>query len=229
MKNSIISRLVITTLADYEQYKNGLIGDEYHTVIIDRVPHPSLLSETKFFADKPQSIIKFGDINGNRVVLEIEAGSVRAAFTTGANMLAGLPNDFEFYYIVSFNKAIITDADLESIFTWENARRITISDNSDVAFKLSKRIESLKQLTHLENLSLDISPKTFMKLQAKPFLDGLDTLNYLGLYGAQIERNDILAFSANQQPVSGWEAERIIGHFQKWCSFNRIGADVWLE
>lgn len=220
---------MITTLADYEQYKNGQIGDEYDTVVIERVPHPSLLLEAKLFANKPQSMVKIEDVNGNRVVLEIPLRSVRAAYTTGANMLAGLPSDYELYYIISFGKSVITDVDLNAMMRWKNARRVTISDNSDVAFKLSQRIEDLHQLTQLENLSLDISPKTYMQLQAKPFLDGLKSLNYLGLYGSQIERNDILAFSANQEPVSGWNAERIVDEFQKWCAFTRIGADVWLE
>lgn len=224
-----IFRLTITTIAEYDQFKNGEIGDDYDTVIIDRVPHPMLLLETKLFADKPQSIIKFEDVYGNRVILELGTGAVRAAYTTGKNWLTGLPSDFDLYYIVSFGKSAITDADLDSILTWEHARRITISDDSDVAFKLSQRIDDLKHLTALESLTLDISPQSYMKLQAKPFLDGLNSLNYLGLFGPQIERNDILAFSANQEPVKGWDGERVLGDFQKWCAFTRVGADVWFD
>lgn len=224
-----INSLVINTTKAYENFKYGIIGFEYDTVIIEKMEHPSLLLDAKELSNKPQSMIKIEDTNGNRVTLEPKTRTVRAAYRTGANMLSGIPLDYDVYYVAFYDKAEVTDADLDAILQWKNAIRLTITDNSNVAYRLSQRLDELKQLEHLENISLDVPAKFYTKLSTKPFLEGLKSLNLLGFYGPNVERNQFIAFLANQEPVEGWKAEPIFGRFEKWVWFTRNGVDVWFE
>lgn len=225
----LTNSLVIDTIDAYENFKHGIIGDEYDTVVIEKIDHPSLLLEANELSNKPQSMIKIEDNNGNRVTLELNTRTVRAAYRTGANMLPGIPLDYDVYYVAFYDKAEVTDADLDCMLQWKNAVRLTISDHSNVAFRLSQRLEELKQLKRLEYISLDVPAKSYTKLSTKPFLEELKSLNFLAFYGSNVERNEFMAFLASQEPVEGWNAEPIFGRFEKWVWFTRKGVDVWLE
>lgn len=213
---------MINSIESYEQFKLGQIGHGFETVMIEELVHPNLLFDAKLFANNPQSLIKMTDIDGNQVTLELRTRTVRAAYRSGRNLLAGLPENFDEYHVAAFDKASFTAADLDTMFRWKNVKRLRISGANDVAVKLTERINDFKELSYLENFAVDVSIKSYMQLNASKFLKGIKSLKVVGFYGSDISMEHFLVFAANQKPVNGWTAEQFITDFDRVLWYTRV-------
>lgn len=218
------NRLLINSIDDYDQFKRGQImhGQGYETVVIEGLADPSLLLDAQLFANNPQATIKMEDIDGNRVTLDLRTQTVRAAYRTGRNLLAGLPATFAEYHVAAFDKSAFTAADLDAMFRWKNVQRLRISGAHDVALTLSQRIGDFEKLPHLENLAVDVTPKSYTQLSASKFLKGVRSLQVVGFYGSDISMNDFLVFAANQKPVNGWISEQLITDYDRVLWYTRV-------
>lgn len=105
--------------------------------------------------------------------------SVVAKFYSGHNLTLDLPNNYESYKLEFEQSAITTDADIEYISTWTNAKSLEIFDNIDVAFDLLERIDELKTLTKLESLKLHLHRYSLLQKDFSPFFNTFPKLKFI--------------------------------------------------
>lgn len=213
---SSTNRLRITTPEQYEQFKSSPIS-AFSIIHIESPAHPQILSEPKQFADASYREIHFTDVNGNRITLYPQVKAVFAFFREGENLTLGIPSHYKEYQIMSVNTAKITETDLDYILQWNSAVRLDISDRSDIAITLSNRVGELKAMTNLKILSLNIHHDSYGKLRVKPFLNELQSVQYVNILAGSLTNTEFQDFLKNQETFNRW----VVQIKNRWVVYRR--------
>lgn len=162
----------------YDLFKRRQYAVNDDTVIIEPGAHPNLLSEAKYFWNATNQLIRFNDINykSNYIILQPTQQAAMADFQKGADLTLGLPANFINYKINFDSMTMVTVSDLKYILTWTNVKYLEIHDECNVAYELLKRIDDMKSMTNLEQLTLNIHSYAMPQMVLKPFLENFPML-----------------------------------------------------
>lgn len=155
--------------------------------------------EPKHFSNHTNDEIEFyeSDFRSNAITLRPAQKRVQAEFLEGSDLLLGIPNDFENYYIVYHMLAVVTEADLDYMVTWTNANSLVIDDKCNVALGLLRRIDQMAAMKKLTYLQLNIHTLSTDRMHLRPFFRHLPSLrNFLIIFDEKFTgkaRNDFLA------------------------------------
>lgn len=136
-----------------------------------------------------------------------------ASFSTGENLTLGLPDNYNEYNIVYYNKTIATNADIDYMLQWKSAVRLEIWGVPSISWALSKRIDEMRDMKHLQRLAFNINAKDRI-LDVRPFLEKLPSLKSVSFYGPSMTDVELEAFvhSQNIYDLVDWEAYCLHGH-----------------
>lgn len=164
--------------ATYDLFKRREYAVNDDTVIIEPGAHPDLMSEAKYFWNATNRLIRFNDVDykSNYIILQPKDQIVIAGFQRGANLTLGLPANFVDYAVDFKWTTMVTADDLNYILTWTNVKNLQIHDECNVAYNLLQRIDHMKAMVNLEQLSLDIHEYAMPQMTLKPFFENFPKL-----------------------------------------------------
>lgn len=214
-----LNRIKIKTPEEYEQLKQGLFNEKYHTIFIEADAHPDLILEVKHFGDSSFKEVHFVDKVGNVAALFPPSKHLVVFYTAGSGLFHGLPSNYVNYFITADAKVEITDAEIDYIVQWKDAVRLNIFDHRDVAFGLFERIDKFKELKQLKSLVLKVQQSTYKQFLVKPFLQQLESLVSASFKATALKRKEFKEFVKNQDEVTDWSVK--VGHLTHWLVYTK--------
>lgn len=193
----------ISTPEEYQQLKNGQIGQKVESIQILPGANADLIDAHQLALSRQYYSIKVHDKNNNYVhTMPREFASVTGRFVQGGNHLAHLPRDYLVYDIVLRQGAIDTDADISGILTWNSAQEIKIVDNANLAYDLSLRMHELDEKMVLQTIILTVQRHSYKQLDVRLFLSKMDILGYMTLQASPDMRpGEMIEFGISQNTI----------------------------
>lgn len=216
--------LKIDTPELFNKLETGQIEGNHQTIYVECGAHPDVLSLPKRFWNATFQELHFCDGQGNEIVLSPGAHSVQAYLTAGKDLTLGIPSNYEQYFVFFDKEVVITPADIDTIIRWRNAVRLTISDHADLAYNLSKKMNEMRKMQRLRNLTLDVQPSSSTRLSLKQFVLKLPRLKQANFLAPSLTQAEFDKFIKKQQALKGWEIEaqfKMISYHKK-SRFNRV-------
>lgn len=149
----------------------------------------------------------FSDDQGNEIIISPGSRSTQAYFSNGKDLTAGIPSNYDQYFLVFNKAALVTSDDINNIVRWRDARRLSISDRGDVAYFLSKQMNEMQKMKRLRSLSLDVQRSTYKRLSLQQFLRKLPRLQIANFMASSLSDSEFAKFVRKQQPLKGWSLE----------------------
>lgn len=181
----------------------GPATEELEITHIDANDYPTALILPKLFANG-SNITRFTD-GDNKITIYPYKKEVNAAFFSGENLTFGIPTNYRVYSLKFDNTARIIAEDIDNILKWQDATTLHISDNCDLAYDLSQRIDEMKEMRNLEQLGLSIQRKSYSYLNLELILLNLPALEYVTLNATQLTDAELVEFVERQLIIVGWQ------------------------
>lgn len=210
-------RFVINTPQLYENLRKGQIDVHNQSIVVEAGAHPLPASQPKHFQDAPYFMMRFNDFDGNRISIYPTLRLLYASLRFGQYLTRGMPNTYKDYYIRFRDNAIVTTDDISHILQWTGVRSLFLFDKSNLAFELSQRIEEMKEMSELVELTLSIQRESYIMLQVRTFMRQLPSLQKLNLSVEALKEEEIEEFMEIQKISKRWkivydEKNRIISY-----------------
>lgn len=116
-----------------------------------------------------------------------------------------MPADYKVYQFGVSKAVKVAKADIEYMFQWTNAKQLSIYGENVVAFELQKRLNKLKALTNLEEVSFDVSYGTYMKLRVNSFAGALPSLKKASFRAPTLSAGRFVMFIRSQTVPTAWK------------------------
>lgn len=208
-KLSFAFRLLVDTPEKFEQLKNGVFDDKYKRIEVTSDATPDVLLQPQHFANstfRSLAFISLDKAGDNEITISPGRYAHAAAlFRSGENPLSGIPKDYPYYVVTFAYPAVPTDENIDAILSWSRAFKIQISDQEDVAVKLTKRSAELKQLAKLGELHVTMQDDTYEKISVAALIENLPSLFEIDFSGMHMSDAQIKDFEVRNRVPSGWK------------------------
>lgn len=116
------------------------------------------------------------------------------------SLLDFLPKSYEIYH-VTLDPTIKPDwADLVVVWQWKNAKQMTIRDVAGIyPYYLWDNETNLNVFKHLEELSFNVTPRSFNSLKIEPFFVDIQSLKTLNINVSTLDAPQIEKFINEQR------------------------------
>lgn len=170
---------------------------------MDANEYPTALILPKLFANG-ENVMRFTD-GDNEITIYPHKQEVNAVFFSGENLTFGIPPNYHVYSLKFDNTAQIIAEDIDNILQWQDANSLYVSDNCDLAYELSQRIDEMQEMRYLEQLGLSIQRKSYSNFNIELILLNLPALEYVTLNATQLTDSEFDEFVEKQLLVVGWQ------------------------
>lgn len=206
----------ITTFDDYFQLLLGEIGQDCENLWIHESAMDgteSILAQPINFVNAPYNVITFraGEKMWKRSTIHMfpPKQAIAADFQSGHVLLRGLPTNYTDYEIVFGPRTALSFGDLKAIFSWTNAKKLAIYDESqhDMAQKIARKVEVLDQIwPELEELTLVMHDHTYAAVKIDEILTKLPALKSARFqYSRFVPTESREVYTLELQMPDGWQ------------------------
>lgn len=186
---------------------------------IHSTAHPHVLLQPLHFADAQLAEMTFQDGENNAIVIMPPFKNVFGSFNVGANLTAGIPTSYTNYLLFFGDNVNVTATDLDYMFQWTAATQLAISDERDVAYQLSERLDGMRAMKRLKSLTLDIHRDAYKKLRIRGFLKRLPSLRHGFFEPKRLTEAEVEEFVRNQDVPMSWNVKvtrSFVEYSKKW-------------
>lgn len=162
--------------------KQGGYGEAYKAIHVLPTAKPDMATDVKLFADRRDLKQIYFWISSSEIIahslitLKPHASDITAVFGNVRGRLLSFPAHYLEYLILVTNEVPVTDAELNYVLEWNSAERLFISNQSDLAFRLSKRGEALKGMANLEDIYSSVDQSIYRRFKVEPFFEHMPSL-----------------------------------------------------
>lgn len=119
--------------------------------------------------------------------------------------MMGMPADYMKYFMRLSKEVVVEKEDIEYMYLWSSAKMLSIMGENNVSYELQRHLEELRKLYNVEDLHMDVSMVTYMKLLVRPFLEKMHSLHKATFYRhVSISLEQFVNFVEHQTRPSGW-------------------------
>lgn len=201
----MLYRLVIDTPQLYESLRKGQIDAHNQSIVVEAGAHPLPVTQPKHFQNAPYFMMRFNDFDGNRISIYPTLRFLYASLRFGPYLTRGMPNTYTDYYVRFGDNAIAITDDISYILQWTGARRLLLLDKHNLAFELSQRIEEMRIMSDLMELTLSIQRESYIMLHVATFMTKLPSLQKLNLSVEALKDEEIQEFMEIQKIPKCWK------------------------
>lgn len=198
--------LLIDTPTKYAQLQEGQFNDKYQNIWITSDAHPDILLQPQFFAKSKFHEIRFISLktNGNNtIILQPKLSRVDVQFNVRETPLSGVPRNYRGYSIY-YSYLPPTTENINSIFSWKEAKSLRILDRHSVIVRLLQRIDEFSKLKQLHSLDLCIEPHTYDLVNITQFIGKLPALKEMVFTGNRLTEIQLQHFKRKNKIPWNW-------------------------
>lgn len=199
-------RSILHEPREFEAFLAGAYDDYYSITIADGA-HEDILSQPKNFANSTIRRLTFVYEVYNHITIKTQLRVVEGTFINGTQVTRGIPSNYELYMLKVSKDVKVVKEDINAICQWTTAKYLEIAGDNMIAFELQQRGNQLKELSQLQEISIDFSYRTYMKLRVKSFVDALKSLHKITFNTQSISKGRFDMFVKSQTVPVGWKCK----------------------
>lgn len=163
-------------------------------------------------------MLTFEDAFKNEIHITPSRKEARTFFHAKTDLLAGMPVDYTDYIITFLGSAVASNADIDKILEWKNAKNLRVFDGGDAAYRLLQRIDELAEMKELQWFLCNINRQTYKQINVRLLWGKIKSLEYASFTGSELSEAELKEFLAANAGPPGWKIS-IKGHVVSYSRF----------
>lgn len=152
-------------------------------------------------------MLTFEDAFKNEIHIVPNRKEARAFFHAKTDLLGGFPIDYTDYIITFSDSAIASNADIDRILKWKNAKDLRVFDTGDAANQLLQRVDELVEMRQLQWFMCSINRQTYKNINVGLLLEKMNSLEYVSFTGKELSESELKEFLAAQTVSRRWKTK----------------------